>query len=294
MTMLRVLITLALFAQAVVSASNPSVVAFSVPTSGSHNHFVELETTRGITTCTLAYTTGAVEAAKPVEVVKETAPGRISEQQFWDQMNAACVRHNVNNWKYDICPGKSVDQDTGETYNLGRYSETIKNKQFFRNGHTCGDVPRQTTVEYVCKEQAVKPTVTSLEETSRCVYNVVIMAQLACRAGFPDSPSVRIAPVQPAGPVNEGWFMEIVEEYSGDIRCSIQNIGQQDSRSGSHVQFSDIKLSLTNTIHQVVCLHNERIPCDAGEFGIATEDKTSVVKSTSSFSGNLEYLEIST
>jgi len=209
------------------------------------------------------------------------------------------VQITAEYWSYEICFGRSVRQFRGDdSYLLGADVSMVERSQVYTNGHECSALPnrpsRKTVVRLGCQEGAVTPRIASIQESSMCVYDMIIATNRVC--GDPTFPLVQTTEYVTSSPVvdsgSEDWVLEIAELEDQRVMCAAYSMEMRST--GSKLSFKKFDLSISGRTHsegsqEFTARHPGREVCGSDEVALNTDGH---LRSLAPFNGKLSYLKI--
>eukprot|EP01039_Chlorochromonas_danica_P001385 gene1385-1506_t len=145
-----------------------------------------------------------------------TPPAAFTGPQSLYFLSSACVRESFDRWEYEVCPFRNITQrriNGNKNYLLGVWGHWVEDQphafhhMLYGHGKGCSsDVPsddKNASPEHAmahlylqCRESRTAPVpervagegsnhgrmlkITSVQETSHCVYNITLSIQLNC------------------------------------------------------------------------------------------------------------------
>lgn len=96
---------------------------------------------------------------------------------YYDNENNKCYEKVIDKYKYTVCPLKDVKQDYTSLGSFDKWDNTTRSISYTQ-GKTCfGGLDRSATVHFEC---GIKDEILSVNEMSKCVYDIVFKTPNEC------------------------------------------------------------------------------------------------------------------
>jgi len=288
---------------------DPRVKAFMIMTTDSGSHTVHTKVSGTQTaSCKFTYQTSpTVDPVKHTDTSNAKKP--ISAEAVFNQLKGNCAQTTADYWTYEICFGRSVRQFRGDdSYLLGSEASMEENTQVYIKGHECTALAnrpmRKTVVRLGCQETASSPRVASIQESSMCVYDLLITTDRGC--GDPHYPIVHAmeqatnALLVDSG--SEDWIIELIQLEDLRWMCSVYSLEMRST--GSRLSFKQFDLSISNpdtsrrgasvagtsvSLSDFTARHPGREPCGSDEVNLSSDGH---LHNLPLFNGKLSYLKM--
>jgi len=249
------------------SPSTASITIQSVDSGAARVSLLTPGSTVPKVECVFTYRTGAETSsalkrkederkAAEEEAKKKATGGGIDLSAVVRGMEGMCITSTSNYWSYELCFGRYLKQfHGGDVYMLGRTQHVQPTNMLLEGGDMCAALnppqPRKVNVRFACREGATTPLLTSISESSTCVYDIEVSTARVCGdARFPlvsgslPSSMSGSAPAEPLDLGSEDWFIEIVELESA---IEPQDMQQRDAVITSAISSPSVSSSSSAT-----------------------------------------------